>query len=133
MREPVRDASAVLALLNRERGHERVLAVPPSAAIGTVNLTEVIAKLCELGAPPDAAMEAARCLGAEIVPHSVDHAPRAGELRPMTTACGLSLGDRACLALAHQRRATVITAERHWDARVEAAAGVSIRCVRDAV
>jgi PIN domain nuclease of toxin-antitoxin system len=133
MSEPVLDASAVLALLNREQGHEQVLAVLPTAVIGTVNLTEVISKLCERGVPPDAAMEAVQCLGVEIVPHSVEHAMRAGSLRPITKAFGLSLGDRACLALGRDRHATVITAERHWDERVEGAAGVSIRRIRSGI
>ncbi len=132
MSDPVLDASAVLALLNQEPGHEQVLAVLPAASIGTVNLTEVISKLCERGVPPGAALEAVQCLGVEIIPHSVEHALRAGELRPITKAFGLSLGDRACLALAHALRATVITAERHWDERVAAAAGVSIRRIRNA-
>jgi PIN domain nuclease of toxin-antitoxin system len=47
-------------------------------------------------------------------------------------AFGLSLGDRACLALGHERRAIVITAERHWDARVEEAACVRIQRIRHA-
>ncbi len=132
MNEPVLDASAVLALLNQEPGHEQVLAVLPTAAIGTVNLTEVISKLCERGVPADAAMEAVQCLGVEIVPHSAEHALRTGELRPITKSFGLSLGDRACLALGRERNATVITAERHWDERVESAAGVSIQRIRNA-
>jgi len=130
--DPVLDASAVLALLNKEPGHEQVLAVLPTAAIGTVNLTEVISKLCARGVPPDAAMEAVQCLGVEIVLHSLEHALLAGALRPITKAFGLSLGDRACLALGRERRAAVITAERHWDERVEAAAGVSIQRIRGA-
>ncbi len=130
--EPVLDASAVLALLNKEPGHEKVLAVLPTAAIGTVNLTEVISKLCERGVPSDAAMEAVQCLGVEIVPHSLNQALRAGELRPITKAFGLSLGERACLALGYERRATVITAERHWDEQVEAVALVTIQRIRKA-
>jgi PIN domain nuclease of toxin-antitoxin system len=130
--DPVLDASAVLALLNGEPGHEQVLAVLPAAVIGTVNLTEVISKLCERGVPPGAAMEAVECLGVEIVAHSLEHALMAGELRPATKAFGLSLGDRACLALARERHATVITAERQWDERVEAVTGVSIQRIRHA-
>ncbi len=61
MSDPVLDASAVLALLNQEPGHEQVLAVLPAASIGTVNLTEVISKLCERGVPPGAALEAVQC------------------------------------------------------------------------
>ncbi len=133
MSEPVLDASAVLALLNREPGHEQVMAVLPMAAIGTVNLTEVISKLCERGVPSDAALEAVQCLGVEIVVHSLAHAKRAGELRPMTKGFGLSLGDRACLALGRERGAVVMTAERHWDERVAAVAGVGIQRIRGAV
>jgi PIN domain nuclease of toxin-antitoxin system len=44
--EPVLDASAFLALLNKEPGHEQVIAVLPAASIGTVSLTELISKLC---------------------------------------------------------------------------------------
>lgn len=132
MSEPVLDASAVLALLNKEKGHEQVLAVLPMAVVGTVNLTEVMSKLCERGVPRDAALEAVQCLGVEIVGHSLAHALRAGELRPVTKVFGLSLGDRACLALGHERNALVITAERHWDEQVAAVAGVSIQRIRNA-
>ncbi|PPQ28454.1 type II toxin-antitoxin system VapC family toxin [Rhodopila globiformis] len=132
MNEPVLDASAVLALLNREPGHETVSAVLPAALIGSVNLTEVISKLCERGVPPDAAMQAIQCLGVEIVPHSEGLALRAGALRPLTKAFGLSLGDRACLALGWERGTTVVTAERHLDDRVEAAAEVRILRIRNA-
>lgn len=132
MSDPVLDASAVLALLNREPGHEKVAAILPAALIGTVNLTEVISKLCERGVPADAAMEAVQCLGVDIVPHSPGLALRTGELRPLTKAFGLSLGDRACLALGRERRATVITAERHWDECVEAAADVHVLRIRHA-
>jgi hypothetical protein len=71
--------------------------------------------------PTDAAMQAIQCLGIEMVPHSQRLALRAGELRPLTKAFGVSLGDRACLALGWGRRTTVVTAQRHWDGRVEAA------------
>jgi PIN domain nuclease of toxin-antitoxin system len=130
--EPVLDASAVLAQLNQEQGHEQVLAVLPAAAIGTLNLTEAISKLCERGVPPEAATETIQCLGVAIVPHSQQHALRAGALWPLTRPFGLSLADRACLALGRERRATVLTAERHWDELVAVAAGVSIRRIRNA-
>jgi ribonuclease VapC len=127
----VLDASAVLALLNREPGHEKVSVALPAALLGAVNLAEVISKLCERGAPPEVAAEAVRCLGVEIIPYTDGHALRTGELRPLTKAFGLSLGDRACLALAWERQATVITAERSWDDRVENAASVKILRIRN--
>ncbi|MBS0644199.1 MAG: type II toxin-antitoxin system VapC family toxin [Proteobacteria bacterium] len=131
MNEPVLDASAVLALLNGETGHERVASVLPAALIGTVNLTEVISKLCERGVPVEAAMQAVDSLGVEVVPYSQAHALRAGALRPLTKLFGLSLGDRACLALGWERQTTVITAERHWDERVEGVAEVPISRIRN--
>lgn len=133
MNDPVLDASAVLALLNREPGHETVSALLPAAVIGTVNLTEVISKLCERAVPSATAMEAVQCLGIEVIPFTEALALRAGELRPLTRAFGLSLGDRACLALGQERGATVVTAERHWDERVELAASVRILRIRPAV
>ncbi|MBA3425206.1 MAG: PIN domain-containing protein, partial [Rubrobacter sp.] len=47
MSEVVLDASALLALLNREPGHEEVARIVPDAAISAVNLSEVAAKLAE--------------------------------------------------------------------------------------
>ena len=40
----------------------------------------------------------------------------AGLLRRTTREQGLSLGDRACLALARRERALVLTADRAWTA-----------------
>jgi PIN domain nuclease of toxin-antitoxin system len=132
MNESVLDASAMLALLNGEQGHETVLALLPNSVIGTVNLAEVVSKLCERGLPLDSAWEAVESIGMETVPFSNDQARRAGALRPLTKQFGLSLGDRCCLALAWDRGADAVTAERHWDGRVEAAAEVRVVRIRGA-
>ncbi len=128
----VLDASAVLALLNGEPGHETVAATLPGALFGAVNLAEVVSKLCERGASVDEAKEAVLCLGVELVPYADTQAFRTGALRPLTKAFGLSLGDRACLALAWERGGKALTAERHWDHRVAAAAEVDIIRIRNA-
>jgi PIN domain nuclease of toxin-antitoxin system len=49
--EVVLDASALLALLNREPGHEEIARTISHAAISAVNLSEVTAKLAESGMP----------------------------------------------------------------------------------
>jgi PIN domain nuclease of toxin-antitoxin system len=41
-------------------------------------------------------------------------ARQTGALRPATKALGLSLGDRACLALARRERLPILTADRSW-------------------
>jgi PIN domain nuclease of toxin-antitoxin system len=66
---------------------------------------------------------------AEIVAPDRDLAFDAGLLFSLTGAAGLSLGDRACLALARRRAATALTADRAW-ARVAEAVGVEVELIR---
>jgi ribonuclease VapC len=71
----VLDASAVLALLYREPGHEQVTQVLAGAVISTVNWAEVIAKLDQRGHPdPTAAAEAVRALGVQVLAFTTTHA-----------------------------------------------------------
>jgi ribonuclease VapC len=123
----VLDASAVLAVLKREPGAERVRAVLDRATIGTVNVAEVQSKLVELGLSPHAAEARIRFLGCFIVPFSEVHAIEAGSLIALTRSMGLSLGDRACLALAIDRKATVYTTDRIW---TELDLGIQIEAIR---
>ena len=51
MSKAILDASALLALLRRESGSEKVEAVVPDAVISTVNLGEVLGKLVDYGMP----------------------------------------------------------------------------------
>jgi ribonuclease VapC len=87
------DASAVLAVLNGERGEKKVVPILAESAISTVNLTEVAAKLLDTG---------------------MDEAWKAAGLRPLTKAYGLSLGDRACLALSIKLKVPAVTADKEW-------------------
>jgi len=112
--EIVLDASAVLAWLKDEPGHQEVEAVLPEAVISAVNLSEVMAKLVEGGMPEPKAISILEELGLEVVPFDTDLAFRAGALRPLTKPLGLSLGDRACLALGIYLALPVMTAERNW-------------------
>jgi ribonuclease VapC len=49
-----------------------------------------------------------------VLPFNVEHARIAGNLISATRSLGLSLGDRACLALAIELKAPVYTADRSW-------------------
>ncbi len=108
------DASVVLAHLNNERGAERATHFLGDAIICAVNYSEVIAKLIERGASLSLIRPALSRYGLEIAPFDEDLAERAGALRAKTKALGLSLGDRACLALAERSRLPVLTADRMW-------------------
>jgi len=112
----VLDASAVLALLQDEPGAKRVEAALPFASIGSVNLAEVVAKLADAKLSPAAIDEALDPLDLDVIAFEKAHAVGAGLLRRSTRALGLSLGDRACIALATAIKATVLTADTSWAA-----------------
>ena len=111
----VLDASALLALLNREPGEERVAAaLATGATMSTVNLSEVVAKLADLGMPEAEIHEAIDPLGLEVAVFDDTGAFSAGMLRPASRTAGLSLGDRACIALGRQSGLPVLTADLAW-------------------
>ena len=110
----VLDASAVLALVNSESGADIVGEVASEAAMSAVNLSEVVAKLAEGGMPEEAIRELLEELNLEVMPFDSEQAYRAGFLRPLTSAAGLSLGDRACIALGFRLGCAVLTTDREW-------------------
>ncbi len=109
------DASAVLAVLNGERGEKKVIPILTESAISSVNLTEIAAKLLEAGMDEASARLAVSVLGiGEITDFTEDLAWEAARLRPLTRQYGLSLGDRACLALAIKLKIPAVTADKEW-------------------
>jgi ribonuclease VapC len=115
MSKIVLDASAMLAVLNHEPGSEKL---PPemlsSAAASTVNLAEVHTKLVSRGGDPDEAWEDTLSAVDEPVPLTLEQARIAGNLVTETRVLGLSLGDRACLALGIALHAPVYTTDKSW-------------------
>jgi ribonuclease VapC len=110
MNNVVLDASAILAVVNGELTPE-VLA---AALCSAVNLAEVQAKLVSRGWSPDDAWEDAMSPIRVAVPFSQEQAKVAGSLVVLTRSLGLSLGDRACLALGMAMKVPVYTAEKAW-------------------
>ena len=108
------DASAVLAVLNRESGWEALLKGWATGSISSVNLSEVAAKLAERGMPENEVRQVLDAIELEIHGFDAADALRAGMLRPITMALGLSLGDRACLALGLRLESPVLTTDRVW-------------------
>ena len=106
------DASALLAFLYREKGEERVAAVADEACISAVNLSEVLGRFARDGHDPVEVLGRIESTALEIVPFGTQQATLAAALVPATSARGLSLGDRACLALAASRGIAALTAGR---------------------
>jgi ribonuclease VapC len=112
--EHVLDASALLAVLFGERGADAVLETLPGAVIGAVNLAEVVTKLQERGVPEAEIERDIAELDLPVIPFDAAQAMAAGKLRASTRSQGLSLGDRACLALAAARGVPAVTVDRVW-------------------
>ena len=111
----VLDASALIAALNGEPGADKLtLELLSTAVISTVSLAEVQSKLVGRGLSPDNAWAAALVPVEEAIPFTSEQAKAAGSLVAETRALGLSLGDRACLALGLALQAPVYTADRSW-------------------
>ncbi len=115
MNEAVLDASAILALLQKERGAEKLTdEILDNAVASTVNLAEVQSKLVKKGDNPDEAWEDVLSSVTAEEPFTSEQAKIAGSLITTTEKYGLSLGDRSCLALAIALKAPVYTTEQTW-------------------
>lgn len=115
--ELVTDASAALILINNEPGFERVVAALGAAEnsyMSAVNFAEVGAKLADDGLREHQIREMLDGLPVAAVPFGAADALAAALLRPLTRHAGLSLGDRACIALAIALNQPVLTADRAW-------------------
>ncbi|MFQ5765342.1 MAG: type II toxin-antitoxin system VapC family toxin [Rhodospirillales bacterium] len=110
----VLDASAALAVLKNEPGRDVVMAHVPGGTMSAVNIAEVVDKLSASGMDEVEVRTFVSTLGVEIVPFDEELAFSTGMLHPVTRHRGLSLGDRACLALAGLLELPVLTADRAW-------------------
>lgn len=123
----VLDASAILVLINDEPGAAAVAEALEDAVVSAVNLSEVVGKLLETGMPRQEGENILGGLGLEVYPFDEAAAWNTGALRSGTKKAGLSLGDRACLALAKELCLPAVTADSTW---AKISAGVEVRLVR---
>lgn len=121
------DASALMALLNVEPGSETVEDVTTVAVISSVNWCEAYGKLRIAGVAASALSANMVETGIEIIAFDEADARYAGDLAPLTRRLGLSLADRACLALAARLGVPAITADRAW---LDLDIGVEVVCIR---
>jgi PIN domain nuclease of toxin-antitoxin system len=110
----VLDSSAILAVVFNEPGGDIVLPLLKGGFLSTVNLAEVHTLLVLRGVDADFAWRRVMAFGCEVSFFDDLQARLAGELVAQTRPYGLSLGDRACLALAIHRKATVYTTDAAW-------------------
>jgi len=123
----VLDASALLVVLHDEPGATAVEPLLDGAEVSAVNWSEVVQKAAARGVDVTRLRDDVEALGVRVVIFDADAAEATAELWAATTDQGLSLGDRACLALARTRRATAVTADRAW---ADVHVGVTVQVVR---
>lgn len=121
------DASALLAAILGEPGADAVLPYIGLGVVSTVNLTEVFSRLYDGGISESDAGHMIDRFAFAIAPFDKAQAADAARLRIETRQMGLSLGDRACIALALALNLPVLTADRQWE-KLEI--GVDIRLIR---
>ena len=111
----VLDASAMLALLHEEPGSEKLtIEMLRGSVTSAVNAAEVHTKLVARGEDESDAWEDTLSAVGEVLPYTADQARVSGGLAKYTRSIGLSLGDRACLALGLSLKAPVFTTDKAW-------------------
>lgn len=127
MTQYVVDASALLAAIHNETGGDYVQQRIQDCVVSSVNWSEVLQKLERAGADVNTIEQGLKALGLAVVDFTEQDAQLAAALWLVAKKLGLSLADRACLALGARLRASVITADRVWS---EGEFGVEVVLIR---
>ena len=110
----VLDSSAVIALVRREQGWEKVNAALDRSVISAINLTESMTKLIRQGGEPRLVERLLRALDLEVIPWDEELAWASRDLCALAWTNGISLADRACLTLARHLDLAAMTADSEW-------------------
>ena len=129
MTNAVLDTSAVMAWLQQEPDWEAVgrAFATENCRMSAVNLAELVAKSADRMCDHAELAAMIAELPIEIVPVDKAQAFATGLLRAAIRNLGLSLGDRACLALAKSINAVALTADEPW---LELGIDARIKCIR---
>ena len=130
MSKVVLDTSAVLAYLFAETGAEHVAKVFANASglMSSVNYAELVSKLVDRDMPLAAIEATLHNLALEVIAFDEAQALSCGELHTIGKPFGLSLGDRACLALAVFKKLPVLTADKVW---LKISLPIKVRLIRE--
>jgi ribonuclease VapC len=125
----VLDASVILAAILGEPGGDDVFDHIEESVVSAVSVAEVYTYAAVHHFPIEAIDAFFAETGVAVLAHDYEQAVATGKLASVTRKAGLSLGDRACLALAQKKQAEVLTADRPWAAFADGL-GLRIRLLR---
>jgi ribonuclease VapC len=108
------DASALLALVKNEPGTDKVEKLLGSIIMSCVNVSEVATVLFKVDMSLEDFKESILPLVSTILPFDEEQALMTASLQKKTKSKGLSLGDRACLALGITKQLPIYTDDRIW-------------------
>jgi PIN domain nuclease of toxin-antitoxin system len=127
MKTVVLDTSVLIAYLHKEKGSDEAIRYLYDAVISTVIYSEFLYVMMDKGFSRDDLERVIDSFGIEIIAFDEEQAVIAAELRNQTKDKGLSLGDRACLALAIVKKIPVVTADKIWS---KLKVGVDVKLIR---
>ncbi|WMP18092.1 type II toxin-antitoxin system VapC family toxin [Thiothrix lacustris] len=110
----VMDASALLAVIHKETGADKVKPLLEESVVSSVNWSEVLQKLKRVELNAARIGQLLQSLGLEVVPFSEQQAELAATLWQQAAPMGLSLADRACVATGEALGMEIVTADKVW-------------------
>ena len=109
------DSSALICLISKEIGFEKVAEIIPYAIMSSISIAEVARFLIERkNMSLDNAQRMILSIIDNIIPFDAALAFTSASILAQTRKFGLSLGDRACIVLGLQTGFPVYTADKIW-------------------
>ncbi|MEM8669465.1 MAG: type II toxin-antitoxin system VapC family toxin [Planctomycetota bacterium] len=113
MKKAVLDASAVIAFVKRERGHEIVREWISGSVLSAVNYAEVLQTLGKTSGNRNLIEATLSNLRVSVADFDADHARNVAELYAIANK-GISLADRACMAVGRTLDLPIVTGDHKW-------------------
>ena len=109
------DSSALIMLFAKEKGYEIIKQHMKNAIISSVNIAEVYKYCIEVqNLTEDDCRSLIKLSGIKIIEFCEEQALITAKIIKKTKPYGLSLGDRACIALAMLKKHPVLTCDKIW-------------------
>lgn len=122
------DSSAILAVIQKEAGAEKVEPTLPTAIMSSVNIAEAVRVLCRTFSPNEATSMLSMLIG-DVIPFDKAQAHRSGALEKIARPLGLSLGDCVCLSLGKDKAIPILTADTAWT-KAASSLGIDVQLIR---